>query len=268
MKTFRLLAVVCIFLLVPVLVLCARADTAGDIATTSSTPAGSETNAAAFKLSKEKLYFDIYWMGIYVGNAILEKDEYCGRTTMTSQVHSAPVISILYKVEDHATSTSVDGRPVNFRIKQREGRYRSDKETIFDSSDGKIVYHDYLKGIKTEREVKIKNRPAWDVISGFYHLRTLALEDGKTLSLHVFDSNKMLQAEVHVLRREKVAFPGKGMVDAFVVRPVLRTEGLFKHKGSILIWLSADERRIPLRVETKVSIGKVVAELKKVEISP
>ena len=187
-------------------------------------------------------------------------------TTALSK-NSAPVISVLYKGEDHATSTLVDGKPLNFRIKQREGRYRSDKETFFDSSAGKIVYADYLKGIRTEHEVKMKDRPAWDVISGFYHLRTLALEAGKTLSLHVFDSNKMLKAEVHVLRREKVAFPGKGPMDAFVIRPVLKTEGLFKHKGSILIWLSADERRIPVRVETKVSIGKVVAELKKVEIS-
>lgn len=113
----------------------------------------------------------------------------------------------------------------------------------------------------------MKKRPVWDVISGFYHLRTLLLDVGETLSLDIFDSNKMLKTEVHVLRKEKVAFPGRGDVEALVVKPVLRTEGLFKHKGDILIWLTQDESRIPVRVETRVSIGKVVAQLKRVEVS-
>lgn len=224
-----------------------------------------EEKAGQIRDAKEKLCFDIYWMGIYVGNATLEKVVDGDRSTITSEVRSAPVISVVYKVEDHASSTVVDGKPVRFRIKQREGRYRSDKETVFDTAAGKVTYFDYRKGIRAEHEVK--KRPVWDVISGFYHLRTLLLDVGETLSLDIFDSNKMLKTEVHVLRKEKVAFPGRGDVEALVVKPVLRTEGLFKHKGDILIWLTQDESRIPVRVETRVSIGKVVAQLKRVEVS-
>lgn len=234
-----------------------------DAAELSHSP--QKENAGQIRGEKEKLYFDIYWMGIYVGNATLDEVVDGGRATITSEVRSAPVISVLYKVEDHASSTVVDGKPVRFRIKQREGRYRSDKETVFDAATGKVTYFDYRKGIRAEHEVKKK--PVWDVISGFYHLRTLLLEVGKTLSLDIFDSNKMLKTEIHVLRKEKVAFPNRGSVEAFVVKPVLRTEGLFKHKGDILIWLTQDDGRIPVRVETKVSIGKVVAQLKRVEVS-
>jgi hypothetical protein len=56
-----------------------------------------------------------------------------------------------------------------------------------------------------------------------------------------------------------------GEVGAVVVKPVLKSEGLFQNKGDISIWLSDDGNRIPLRVETSVPIGKVVAELRKVE---
>ncbi|MGD1075305.1 MAG: DUF3108 domain-containing protein, partial [Thermodesulfovibrionales bacterium] len=43
---------------------------------------------------------------------------------------------------------------------------------------------------------------------------------------------------------------------------ILKTEGLFQKKGDILIWLTDDDIRIPVKVETEVPIGKVVATLK------
>jgi Protein of unknown function (DUF3108) len=260
-KILRLVAAVSIFFVFPCLPLISRPAGA---ATHAAITGEGGRNAELLQNAKEKFYYNIYWLGIFVGSATLTSVREGGTVTFTSEVHSAPVISVVYKVEDHASSREVAGMPENFRIKQMEGRYRSDKETLFDPAKGRITYTDYRKGIRAEHEVK--NFPVWDVISGFYHLRTLLLETGKTVSLNVFDSNKMLKTEVHVLRKEKVAFPGRGDVDALVVKPMLRTEGLFKHKGEILIWLTDDVSRIPVKVETKVSIGKVVAELTRVEI--
>jgi len=37
--------------------------------------------------------------------------------------------------------------------------------------------------------------------------------------------------------------------------------GLFKNDGSIIIWLSNDELKIPVKVKTKVLIGSIDAEL-------
>lgn len=212
---------------------------------------------------REKFSYDIFWLGIYVGNAVLEAVDEDGVIRITSQVHSAPVISALYKVEDYAESRVKDGRSSSFRIRQREGRYRSDKETIFDAAGGKITYYDYLKGIKDEHP--IPGGMLWDVVSGFYYLRTKGLGSEKTVFVDIFDSNKVLNAEVSLLGRERIKFGEKGEIDAIVVRPIIKSEGLFQNKGDIRIWLSNDENRMPLKVETKVSIGKVTAELKQVE---
>jgi hypothetical protein len=103
-----------------------------------------------------------------------------------------------------------------------------------------------------------------DVISGFYHLRTLSLEVGKVVSIDIFDSNKFYTAEVSVLGKEKIGISALGEIDTIKVKPELKSEGLFQRKGDILIWLSDDDRRIPVRVETKVPVGKVVAELKEI----
>lgn len=237
-----------------------------EVRSDSATPAVAEVKKPLPSLlnsSREKFSYDIYWLGMFVGRAVLEAVNDNGNIKITSQVHSAPFVSAFYRVEDYAESTLINGAPANFRIKQREGRYRSDKETVFDPETGRVTFFNYLKGTKDEHPAA--DKPLWDVISGFYYLRTRDFEVGKNLSVDIFDSNKILKADVNVLRKEKIKVSPKGEVDAVIVKPVLKSDGLFQNKGEILIWLTDDKNRIPVRVETKVPIGTVVAELKQVE---
>lgn len=233
------------------------------IAGASSSNTSQEETCQILKCKKEKLFYDIYWFGIYVGNAVLEAIYDEESLKITSRANSASLISTLYTVEDYAESLVLKGKALRFRIKQREGRYKSNKETIFDSNNGKVTYFDYLKGKKNEQSL---NGVVWDVISGFYYLRTQPLMIGEIVFINIFDSNKLLKAEVSVLRKEKIKVPGRGEVNAIVVKPDLKSEGLFHKKGDIFIWFTDDEARIPVRLETRVSIGRVVAELKKLEI--
>ena len=213
---------------------------------------------------RERLDYNIYWLGINVGKATLEASKDKGAVKLTSRVRSTQFISNFYKVEDHAESMLVNGAPSNFRIKQREGKYRSDKETVFDIVNRKIVFFNYLKGTKDEHTF---NGPLlWDVISGFYYLRTLPFHAGSPIFIDIFDSNKFLKAEVSILGKERITLFDKREVDTVIVKPSLKSDGLFQNKGEILIWLTADENRIPVRVETKVPIGKVVAELKSLSL--
>jgi hypothetical protein len=222
-----------------------------------------EETRKVLKCKKEKLFYDIYWLGIYVGRAVLEAIYDKEALRITSRANSASFISTFYTVEDYAESLVLKGKAARFRIKQREGKYRSDKETIFDLSNGRVTYFDYLKGKKNERSI---DGVVWDVISGFYYLRAQPLMIGKVVSIDVFDSNKLLKAEVSVLRKEKIRVSGRGEVSAIVVKPDIKSEGLFHKKGDVFIWLTDDEARIPVRLETRVPIGRVVAELKNSEI--
>lgn len=211
--------------------------------------------------SKELMSFDIYWMGIYVGKASFEAINNKGNITIVSKVNSAPVISTLYKVEDHARSEIANGKPVSFKIKQHEGRYRSNKETIF--GNNKVIYYNHLKGEKFEHNTV--NNPSWDVISGFYYLRSLPFEVGKTFYVGIFDSNKFYNAEVRVIGKEKIHVSDNWETNTIIIKPILQSAGLFRKKGDILIWLTDDENRIPVKVETTVSIGKVTARIKSIE---
>jgi len=214
------------------------------------------------KTAREIFYYDISWLGIHVGKAVLEATDNNGVIRITSQVHSAPFISAFYKVEDFAESVIMDGNPVNFRIQQYEGKYRSNKETIFDVNHKIITFFNYLKDTRDEHT--IKSDTIWDVISGFYYLRTQPLEVGKTVYIDIFDSNKFYKAQIDVLKKEKLKVAHGGEIDTIVVKPTLQSEGLFQRKGDILIWISDDEKRIPVRVATSVSVGNVVAELQNI----
>ncbi len=215
------------------------------------------------KFAREKLYFDIYWLGIYVGKAVLEAVNDNGNVKITSQVHSAPLISAFYKVEDYAESHITNGVTSFFKIKQREGRKRGNKETFFDITSKKVTHINHIKGTKDEHTINDEN--LWDVMSGFYYLRMQKLNVGETVYINIFDSNKFYKAEVEVLRKDKVVMSDEKELDAVVVKPRLKSEGLFENKGDISVWLSDDDMKIPLKVETEVPIGKVTAELKSLE---
>jgi hypothetical protein len=102
----------------------------------------------------------------------------------------------------------------------------------------------------------------WDVISGFYYLRRQPLEIGTSVYISMFDSNKIHNAEVKVLRRDMVELEDGQKIATIIVEPILKSDGLFQKTGEMLVWLTDDERRMPVRMEAKIKIGWVTAKLK------
>jgi len=53
-----------------------------------------------------------------------------------------------------------------------------------------------------------------------------------------------------------------GKIQAWRIRTAALMGGLFKKGGQFKIWLSADDRKVPLQFEVKVSLGRVLGKLK------
>lgn len=215
-------------------------------------------------VSKESFFYDIYWLGIHVGEAALEASNNNGLIRITSRVNSDPFISAFYKVEDYAESNMINGKPSTFKTKQNEGRKRSDKETFFNIEKQTVLHINHIK--ETTDEHSINTDVLWDLLSGFYYLRTQNLNIGEAVYINIFDSNKFYQAEVQVIRKDIIKLLNEKEISVMLVKPILKSEGLFQNKGDISIWLTDDEAKTPVRVETEVSIGKVTAELKAIKI--
>jgi hypothetical protein len=103
-----------------------------------------------------------------------------------------------------------------------------------------------------------------DDVSFIYHIRTLPLEVGKEYSATRYFKEAGNPVTVRVLRTERITVPA-GEFDAIVVKPIIRTKGLFSEGGEAEVWFSNDARRLPLKVRAKVSIATLTMELRSFE---
>jgi hypothetical protein len=214
----------------------------------------------------EKFVYDLTWTGIKAGTATLELKSDGDKTKIISRAQSADWVSVFYTVDDRAESIllgdpagSFQVKQLNYELKTREGKHRKHKEVIFDPYKNKGTYIDHLSKKNKEKEYDLPH-PVFDPLSSFYYVRSLNLVVGKSVFVTVFDSNKVWNVEVQVLRREKISIP-EGTFDTIVVKPLMKSEGIFSRKGDILIWLTDDAKHIPVQMQTKVVVGSITATL-------
>jgi hypothetical protein len=211
----------------------------------------------------EKLVYDLTWTGIKAGTATQEIHTDGAETRIISTARSADWITTFFPVEDRietVLSSAAPGKiglPKVYRLKIREGSHRRDKEILFDHGKGVAHYKDNLNGDK--REIAIP-ADTLDTLSSFYYVRTLKLEVGKHVLLTILDNKKLWNVEVKVLRKEKIKTK-LGSFDTIVIKPLMQSEGIMERKGDMHIWLTDDERLLPVKMKTKVKVGSITATL-------
>lgn len=220
-------------------------------------------NASAFNVP-EKLIFDLTWAGLKAGTATLEIANEKGHAKIISTARSADWLSAFYRVDDrtesvlkNTQSTSFIGLPENYRIKLREGSHRRDKEATFDHANRMVIFIDHIRNEKKTYKI---GEDTFDPLSGFYFIRTMKYEVGKSVYVNIFDSKKLWRVEVQVLRKEKIKTK-LGEFDTVVIKPLMRSEGIFNKKGDMYIWLTDDLKRVPVKMQTKVAVGSITAAL-------
>lgn len=214
----------------------------------------------AFK-EGEKLTFDLNYGFVTAGIAVMEIPKIkkiSGRNAyhVTFEVNSVPSFDMFYKVRDrYETYIDVEGLfPWRFEQHIREGGYTRDFSAFFDQR----------KGIAktSEGEYKI---PLYvnDIMSAFYYARTIDYSDMKIedrIHLQNFYKDKVYDLDVRYLGKETIEVPA-GKFDCIIVEPLVREGGLFKHEGNIIVWLTDDELKMPVKVRTKIIVGYVEAKL-------
>lgn len=172
------------------------------------------------------------------------------------QVSSLKSLEWIYKVKDSYQTVLDAGGIFPFEFEQhiREGNYKRDFKAIFDQ----------VNNIATVGDKKYYIEPYMhDIVSAFYFVRTLnlgSMAKGETFYLKNFFDDKTYNLGVKIIGKETVEVEA-GKFNCVVIQPLVVEGGLFKSEGQILIWLSDDENKIPVKVSTKILIGYVSAEL-------
>ncbi|MGH7659054.1 MAG: DUF3108 domain-containing protein, partial [Gemmatimonadales bacterium] len=66
---------------------------------------------------------------------------------------------------------------------------------------------------------------------------------------------------IRVEKREDCTLPGEVKAKCLVLRPIVGETGMFAPKAEARIWLTDDERRIPVQIKSKFMFGTITLEL-------
>lgn len=214
----------------------------------------------------EELTYALTYLGLRVGTAQARVEalgKYDGREAyrIEVRVRSHPVIDWIYKVRDEHTVwvDAADLRPLRYEKNLREGRARAYELQIFDRSQKVVRQIGSRGGVRKETSVP---EGVHDQLSCGYFFRTLTVRPGQRVTLPVFADGRVWDLAVDLGKTRSLEIEGIGLFQAVEAFPDIPFPGIFFRKGKIKGWMSLDERRIPLRMETAVPVlGKIKAEL-------
>ena len=180
------------------------------------------------------------------------------------------LVKLFFKFNLNVQSTA-DGK--NYSVKRtvkrdEQGDRVRESEALFDYQAKKVIYveTDPNDAARPPRQIASPIvRDTQDLITAVYTLRRLPLAVGKTFELSVSDSGLVYKIPVRVTAREQQKTI-LGKVWCFRLEPeVFGANRLVDGKGSLILWITDDARRLPVRSQINASIGKVEVKLKKFE---
>jgi len=208
----------------------------------------------------ERLEFSVGYGFIKAGTAVMEIPEITKQGNrkcyhVVSTARSNKFFSVFFRVDDKVESfMDVHGLySLRYDKHLREGKFRADVSMIFDQENHLAIYNN-------EKDTFEVAEYAQDVLSAFYFVRTCQLTVGRSIFVDNHTDKKNYPLEVKVLRKERVKVRA-GEFDCVVVEPILKTPGIFEQKGSLTVWLTDDETKMPVLMKSKVIIGSISTEL-------
>jgi hypothetical protein len=214
----------------------------------------------------EKLRYKLKWTVIPVGIAVFEVLDGTMETGTPSYlvrltVESYPIVDLIYKVRDRIESYMDRSmtHSLLYRKKQREGRHRRDVEVRFDWDQLKAFR--YNKG-KHESTVDVLPK-TFDPLGVFYAFRLNPITDGLEVAAPVTEGKKSVMGKARVVKRETVTLADRDF-DTYLIEPDLQhVGGVFEKSkdAKIQVWVTADARRIVVKLKSKVIVGHFSGEL-------
>lgn len=217
--------------------------------------------------ASEVLSYQVEWRLIHAGTAQLAwGPSASGGWAAHLHLESAGLVSKLYRVDnEYAAQLSRELCVASSTLKTQEGSRRRETNVTFDAARRKASYvdQDLVTGVTYSREIDIQPCEH-DVIGALYQLRSLRLDPGRTVEIPVSDGKKAVMARVEGQERETIKTD-------FGTYKTIRYEGflfnnvLYRRRGRLLLWLTDDNRRLPVQVRVRLPfyVGTITLQLEK-----
>lgn len=138
----------------------------------------------------------------------------------------------------------------------KEGNYRRYNELIFDRENNKVFSkrsgeQDVVEGVH-------------DILSAFYFARMKLfnsdLVEGQNLKIDTYFSDEPFLLQFKFMGYETINSK-IGKIKCYKFIPVVETGRAFKEEDDMHIWISADENKVPVRVQFDLFIGSLRCDL-------
>ena len=219
----------------------------------------------------EKLSYDIKYGKISAGTATFNtlvttfEDEDVYRIFTTAKTNS--FFDKVYKVRDTIESiATIDSLySIRFTKNMSEGSYRQHRVHRNYLSENYSVYLRFNHKENVFREPEIIDIPSntYDLLSAISILRTITFEPGDIILLNVTVDGKNYNALAKILKKEKIKTI-LGEKECFVIEPALEGDAIFKQTGVIHVWITDDDQKIPVLLQSKVIFGHFRAILSEI----
>lgn len=146
-----------------------------------------------------------------------------------------------------------------------EGRVRREQRSVLNREAGLVTYTDRdLANVKSQPKVKEKPSPSWiqDLLSTIYFVRTQPLKEGDVIPVPISDGGEIYNIEVIAGKREEIKI-GAGKFKAIQLNAKVFDGRYVRRTGEMLVWVTDDPTRIPVRARIKTSGATVTVDLKR-----
>ena len=230
---------------------------------TSTRPVSPPPGPVPFHIG-EDAHYSVRWDGAGVDLAAgevqlsVEPPQY--RFVVTAK--TAPWVAKFFEAQDRfATTADAMLLPIVHERDQREGLRHVTRAFVYDTSTHRVMIGPTADQARAAGAVTLPlPEGSRDAITALYYARTLPLVNGNTIEIPVNEAGKNLVVELRVGGSERIAVNGHD-VDAIRLEPRIRQRVDRRQPVTSTVWLSADARRIPLKVIVVAAFGRITLEL-------
>ncbi len=180
------------------------------------------------------------------------------------------IADLIFKVRDSYESYVDKDSQLSLMSKRniREGKYKYN-DIITYNQDSMSVHKWVKKRDKPVVEKDETDLPAniLDVIGAFYHARNNAfsgLQSGDTIRYTTFFSNELYTLDLRYNGLETVNTIW-GNKKCHKISPITEVGRSFKTNEDMHIWFTADQNRVPVKIQFDLTVGSFVCELTEAE---
>jgi Protein of unknown function (DUF3108) len=218
----------------------------------------------------ERAVYEVHWDGgplnLAAGRAslrVIDGESGGDRWEFEALAETADWVSSFFEARDRfVTTANRELQPIEHTREVREGRRSLDRTYVFDR-EARVVRMGETPGQARQPEavaLPLGVPATRDALTALYYARTLRLQPGAIITVPINEAGSALLLQVSVADKETIEVGGN-TYRAIRVEPRLTRRIERRRPVTLTIWLSDDERRLPLRATIEAGFGRVRADL-------